>query len=88
MLRKNMMIALQPYHFTEIDQARDILTRDTSDELSPTDLMLVLDRISVALDNHKEELNRFTDLELLEADISVGFAKSRSSRLFQRINKS
>jgi hypothetical protein len=79
MLRKNMMIALQPFHFSEIDQARDILTRDTSDELSPTDLTLVLDRISVALDNHQDDLNRLHDLELLEADITVGFVKSRSS---------
>jgi hypothetical protein len=79
MLRKNMMIALQPFHFSEIDQARDILTRDTTDELSPTDLTLVLDRISVALDNHQDDLNRLHDLELLEADITVGFVKSRSS---------
>lgn len=79
MLRKNMMKALQPFNFSEIDQARDILTRDTSDELSPTDLTLVLDRISVALDNHQDDLNRLHDLELLEADITVGFVKSRSS---------
>ncbi|WP_274644873.1 hypothetical protein [Pseudomonas serbica] len=77
MLRKNMMIALQPFHFSEISQARDILARDTSDELSATDLTLVLDRISVALENHQDDLNRLPDLELLEADITISFVKSQ-----------
>jgi len=70
MKRSTLIFKLNGYNYSEIEQAREILTEFTDAHVNIKDLRLIWDRVSVAIDHHVDDDNPLTGLLSLENELS------------------
>lgn len=70
MLRTEIMLKLLKYNYTEIQQAREIISESEKNKVNINDLRRVWDRISVAIDHHIDDDNPLTELIAFEKNLS------------------